>query len=188
MAQRRSDEELFVCYREQADAAAFAEIYDRYGGAVFGFLLRFVRDRGAAEDVVQQTFLRIHESRESFDAGLNLRTWIFTIARRLAINWIERERRSVGPPSEHTVDHAPSPEQHAVARAEVRRVEDALAQLAPEDASAVILARFEGLTSAELANVFGCTPDAAKMRLHRALRRLGDILGQSLSVRTPAKQ
>ena len=188
MSGRRSDEELFVRYRERADAAAFAEVYDRYASAVFGFLQRFVRDRAAAEDLVQQTFLRMHESRDAFDAHLNLRTWIFTIARRLAINWLERARRLVGPPSEHTVDPAPTPEQHAVVRAEVRRVEDALAQLAPDDASVVILARFEGMTSEELANVLDCSPDAAKMRLHRALRRLGELLGESLSVRSAVKR
>lgn len=176
MSRPASDEELFQRYRDGYDADAFAAIYDRYAAPVFGFLRRFLRDRTASEDLVQQTFLRIHEARESFDPSQRLRTWIFTIARRLAINFLERERRAVGPVADEPADSAPTPEQQVVMRNEVRRLENALAQLARDDAILVLLAKFEGLTSDELGHVLGCSADAAKMRLHRALRRLGELL------------
>lgn len=175
-----SDEELFQRYRDRDDAAAFAAIYDRYDAPVFGFLRRFLRDSAAAEDLVQQTFLRIHEARGTFDPRLSLRTWIFTIARRLAINLIERERRVLDRVTDEHADAAPSPEQQAATRSEVRRLERALAQLAHDDAILVLFAKFEGLTSDELGHVLGCSADAAKMRLHRALRRLGELLGAEL--------
>lgn len=176
MSRQATDEELFLRYRDRDDADAFVAIYDRYAAPVFGFLRRFLRNSAAAEDLVQQTFLRMHEARASFDPTLRLRTWIFTIARRLAINLLERERRAADSPSEEPIDGAPTPEQQAATRGELRRLEAALTQLAHDDAILVLLAKFEGLTSEELGSVLGCSADAAKMRLHRALRRLGELL------------
>lgn len=176
MTTRLSDEELFDRYRDRADAGAFAAVYDRYAAPVHAFLSRFVRNAVAAEDLVQQTFLRVHEARAAFDSRLSLRTWIFTIARRLAINFLERERRSVGSPAEEPADGRPSPEEQTITRSEIDRIQEALAELSDEDATIVLLARFEGLTSMELGQVLDCSADAAKMRLHRALRRLGERL------------
>lgn len=176
MGKGSTDEELFQRYRTRADADAFASLYDRYAAPVHAFLSRFLRNALAAEDLVQQTFLRVHEARAAFDARLSFRTWIFTIARRLAINFMERERRVGSPLAEELVDRQPTPEEQVVARSEVRRLQDALAGLSDDDATIVLLAKFEGLTSDELGQVLECSADAAKMRLHRALRRLGERL------------
>lgn len=176
MGKESTDEDLFQRYRTRADADAFATLYDRYAAPVHAFLGRFLRNAVAAEDLVQQTFLRVHEARAAFDARLSFRTWIFTIARRLAINFVERERRIGGPTSDEVADRRPTPEEHAISRSELLRLQDALAGLSDDDATIVLLAKFEGLTSEELGQVLDCSADAAKMRLHRALRRLGERL------------
>lgn len=180
-----TDEALFLRYREHGDLDAFSQLYDRCGPAIFHFLQRLLRDPTAAEDLTQLAFLRIHEARASFDAGRTFRTWAFTIARRLALNWLEREghgRRTIrgldsaesGPEAE---DPAPTAEQRVIAKQELRLVEQALSELTPDDAMVLLLSRYEGLSYPEIASVVGCSADAAKMRVHRALRRLAERLG-----------
>ena len=170
-----SDEALFVRYREQGDLEAFARLYDRYATPVYRFLVRLLRDGAAAEDVTQHAFLRIHEGRHSFDERRSFRTWIFTIARRLAVNSLERHGSSGHEDlDEELADPLPSPERRAVARDEARAVERALRTLATEDAEVLLLSRYEDLSYEEIGEVIGCSPDAAKMRVHRALKRLAE--------------
>jgi RNA polymerase sigma-70 factor (ECF subfamily) len=173
------DESLFVKYRADGDLEAFGRLYDRYGPAVFRFLLRLLHDRPAAEDLTQQVFLRVHESRGAFDARRRFRTWIFTIARRLAANCAARGGSTVteaDPPD--VEDAAPSPEHRAIVRDEARAVERALSSLSRDDAGVLLLAKYEGLSYEEIGGVVGCSADAAKMRVHRALKRLAEQLAE----------
>lgn len=171
-----SDEALFVRYRESGDPGAFASLYDRYGAAIHGFLRRFVRG-AAAEDLAQHTFLRIHEARDAFDARRSFRKWAFTIARRVAVNWLERHGTRGGEDRvPELVDAGPSPEERTIARDETRAVERALARLDSRDVEVILLAKHDGLSYQEIAEITGCSADAAKMRVHRALRRLAEQL------------
>ena len=169
-----TDEALFLRYRE-GDLEAFGRLYDRHAGPIYRFLVRFLRDATGAEDVAQHTFLRIHEARDSFDERRGFRTWIFTIARRLAVNWLERHGSSVeGELEGELPDPAPSPEHRAMARDEASVVERALRALSREEAEVLLLSRYEDLSYAQIGEVVGCSADAAKMRVYRALKRLGE--------------
>lgn len=171
------DEALFVRYCESGDPGAFASLYDRYGAAIHGFLRRFVGGAAAAEDLAQHTFLRIHEARDAFDARRSFRIWAFTIARRVAFNWLERHRTSGGEERVPDLVHpGPSPEERTIARDEMRAVERALASLDSRDVEVILLAKHEGLSYQEIGAITGCSADAAKMRVHRALRRLAKRL------------
>lgn len=182
------DESLFLKYRADGDLEAFGRLYDRYGPAIFRFLLRLLRDRHAAEDLVQQVFLRVHESRSAYDPRRSFRTWIFTIARRLAINWAERGAAAIESDPPDIEDEAPSPEHRAIVRDEARAVERALASLSREDAEVLLLAKYEGLSYEQIGEVVGCASDAAKMRVHRALKRLTEgLAGQRESFPKPPR-
>ncbi len=74
-----SDEALMGQYR-QGDSAAFSQLVERYQRELFHFLVRFLGDRAAAEDVFQETFLQVHLSAEAFDLDRRFRPWLFTIA------------------------------------------------------------------------------------------------------------
>jgi len=92
-----SDEELLNRYRN-ADRAAFAELVRRYERELFHFLVRFLGDRAAAEDVFQETFLQVHQSAEQFDPDRRLRPWLFTIAANKARDVMrQRARRPTNP-------------------------------------------------------------------------------------------
>ena len=173
-----SDEELFVRYRDSGEERAFEALYDRYGAAIYRFLRRLARNSAAAEDLTQQVFLRVHEARASFDVRRSFRAWVFTIAHRLTLNWLGAHAQAIehGELADHP-DAAPSPETRAMASLELSRVERALEGLPGEDVGVLLLRKFEGLAFSEIAAALGCSDDAAKMRAHRALKRLAERLG-----------
>ena len=71
---------------QSGDEFAFVALYNRYKGPVFAFCVKMLLDRAAAEDVLQETFVRVYENRERLTRPGSFKAWLFTIARNLAIN------------------------------------------------------------------------------------------------------
>src|SRR5688500_17363898 len=88
----RTDEQLLSDYR-QGDRTAFAQLMARYQRELYHFLVRFLGDRAAAEDVFQETFLQVHQSAEQFDLSRRFRPWLFTIAANKARDLIRSQAR-----------------------------------------------------------------------------------------------
>ncbi len=88
----RTDEQLLAAYRG-GDKASFAELVDRYQRELFHFLVRFLGDRAAAEDVFQETFLQVHQSADQFDPQRRFRPWLFTIAANKARDLMRSQAR-----------------------------------------------------------------------------------------------
>ena len=89
---QRTDEQLLADYRA-GDKQSFAALVARYQRELFHFLVRFLGDRAAAEDVFQETFLQIHQSAEQFDPQRRFRPWLFTIAANKARDLIRSQAR-----------------------------------------------------------------------------------------------
>ena len=93
----RTDEDLLAAYR-QGDKQSFGELVERYQRELFHFLIRFLGDRAAAEDVFQEAFLQVHQSADQFDPQRRFRPWLFTIAANKARDLIRsRARRPTNP-------------------------------------------------------------------------------------------
>jgi RNA polymerase sigma-70 factor, ECF subfamily len=88
----RTDEQLLAGYRT-GDRASFAELVSRYQRELFHFLVRFLGDRAAAEDVFQETFLQVHQSADQFDPERRFRPWLFTIAANKARDLMRSQAR-----------------------------------------------------------------------------------------------
>ena len=161
--------------------AEFAALVTRFQGPLFGFLGRMGFGQAQAEDLAQETFLRAWQNLAQYDAEQGeFSTWLFTIARNLAIN--ERNRAS----NQHEVweGHAPldtpsvepQPDE-LLARAQQRQqLQRALAQLPVADRCVLALAYIRELDMASIARIEGCSAGAIKTRLHRARTRLSEIL------------
>jgi RNA polymerase sigma-70 factor (ECF subfamily) len=89
---QRTDEELFAAYR-RGDRASFQQLVERYQRELFHFLVRFLGDRAAAEDIFQETFLQVHQSAGQFDPQRRFRPWLFTIAANKARDLIRSQAR-----------------------------------------------------------------------------------------------
>ncbi len=174
-----SDEGLMREVRA-GDPSAFEALYDRHHRSVFTFLLRSLGDRRAAEEVLQETFLRVFTHRESYQPTATFKTWLFTIARNLVIDQLRG--RGAAPELEaaeglETVaDPAATPLEQLEGAELGEKLEAALVRLSPAYREVLLLSRFAELNHQQIAEITGLSPSAVRVTLHRALRRLGAIL------------
>jgi len=167
--------------------AAFQALYERHHRSLFSFLLRLLADRPTAEDLLQEAFLRVYLHRETYQPTAAFRTWLFTIARNLAVDHLRRggiawERPGNKEQFAGIPDASPSPLQHVETGERLEQLEDAVRQLPPSQREMLLLSRYAGLSHAEIAEVTGSSPAAIRVALHRTLSRLRNLLGDPTSM------
>lgn len=174
----RTDDDLMLRVRA-GDSGAFTELYERHAAALLTFLTRLTGDRRLGEDLLQETFIRLYRSRGEYEAMGHFRAFLFTIARRLVIDW-RRRQNAMGLEQSEALDTVEAPERaddRAGARDLAERVEAALRRLPTSQREIVLLSRYAGLSADEIGQVTGSTPGAVRVGLHRALRRLRELIG-----------
>jgi RNA polymerase sigma-70 factor (ECF subfamily) len=167
------------------DDAAFSELYDLLAPRLSSFAMRRTRDEGATQDLVQQTFLQMHCARRHFAPGAAVAPWAFAIARRILIDtfrkkgrapvWVEEDE---GDDGRESVAPGASPAEVIARRRLARRMSEELARVSEADRAAFELVRFDGLSTAEAAEVLGITANAVKLRAFRAAEVLRAALGE----------
>jgi len=171
---------------QKRDPRALAELYDRYGRLVYALIVRVVRDGGIAEDLVQETFLRVWNRVQGFDAGRGgLGPWLLAVARNRAIDYLRsaagRMRNSVElPETEHPALFTDM-EKELLNSDRVRRVRIALEKLSQNHRTVIELAYFEGLSQAEMAERMGEPLGTVKTWVRTALKSLRDDLGTAVT-------
>lgn len=165
--------------------AAFASLYDALAARLYRYIHRQVRDAHRADDLLQETFLRMHRARGSFAPGSPVLPWAFAIARRLVVDDVRRDRRTPLVGEAEPLRSIPAlsgdgPEQLAEARQFAHRVAQVLERLPQSQRTAFGLLKEDGLTLVEAAAVLGVTVTAVKMRAHRAYETLRGALGQGV--------
>jgi RNA polymerase sigma-70 factor (ECF subfamily) len=170
-----------LCKAAVGDGVAFARMVEAEQGRVFGFLGRMGLDAVTSEDIAQEAFLRVWRNAKSFDPKRGAAsTWILTIARNLALSHLSEVTRRRETFDEDEVLRAPcrGPRPDAVLEDKQRRARlaAALERLAPTERSLLAASYDEGLDLAAIARLEGCSPGAAKVRLHRARMKLRQIL------------
>ena len=156
------------------DDAAVRAVYDRYGRAMFVVAMSVLGNRELAADCVQQAFVKAWRASSSFEPERELRPWLATITRRVAIDVYRREARTRSEPHAE-VDATVIPV--AFERTwEAFEVRTALDQLPDDEREVVRLSHFEGLAHSEIAERLGVPMGTVKSRSHRAHRRLASLL------------
>lgn len=163
------------------DHVAFGRIVEAHQGRIFGYLGRMGLDSATAEDIAQETFLRLWRNARQFDAKRSSpATWILTIARNLALTHLARPARRVeimdGAEPPDAICDRQQPDEALHAKQQRARLHAALERLAPADRSMLAASYVDDLDLAEIARIEGCSTGAAKVRLHRARARLREIL------------
>jgi RNA polymerase sigma-70 factor (ECF subfamily) len=185
MASMDRDTELsLVEGLRNGDPGAFDAVYEAYRARVFGFLVRLSRSRTVAEDLLDETWLRLVSAAARLRADTRLLPWLFTVARNLY--WTYRRSSAL----EETVDPCTlalwpsrdgqaSPFDVAAHHELQRRLERALAQLSPRHREVLLLVGGEGLTPSEAAIVCDLTPEALRQLLARARAALARAMDVS---------
>jgi RNA polymerase sigma-70 factor (ECF subfamily) len=164
------------------DDAAFEALYDALASRLYRYIRRHVPDVHRSDDLLQETFLRMHKARGTFVIGAPVLPWAFAIARRLVLDDVRRDRRAPRVVDDDgTVPSNPTsterPEQLVEAREIAQRFTDTLARLPESQRTAFELLKQDGLTLVEAAAVLGVTVTAVKLRAHRAYEALRVALG-----------
>jgi RNA polymerase sigma-70 factor (ECF subfamily) len=155
---------------EAADEEGLRRAFLAHGGELYGYARRSLGDTGAAEDVVQETFVRAWRARDRFDTNLGtLRTWLFTIARRVVIDHARARavrRADPLPPDVAVLDDA-------VEQAMVGwQVEEAIRRLRPEHRQVLVDTYYLGRSGRDVAEALGIPEGTVRSRLFYALRTL----------------
>lgn len=160
-------------------------LYAAHAAPIHAFAYRATGDSQAAEEIVQDTFVRAWRSMDRFDAQrADLRTWLFAIARNLTI---DHHRRNAARPSSPTADdrleHQVGGSSDIDRAVEVWQITEALAQLSPEHRMAIVQIHLRGASIAETAEALGVPPGTVKSRVYYGLKALRLALEETGAVR-----
>ena len=172
-----SDEELMRDL-QRGELRAFDALYERHSRPLFNFIRRLLRDESLAEDVFQETCMRVFKNAGRFDPRARFRTWLYTVAHNLSMDELRRRRRRMSIPAGELPRPTPEPDPHE------RLVEGESAQrllggLNPELRAVVVLRVLHGYSQEETARIVGAPVGTVKSRLHHALKRLRQMAGET---------
>ena len=184
-----SDESLMLAFRD-GDVRAFEVLVTRHRRPIYNFILRFVRDRAHAEDILQETLLRVVKSADGYERQAKFTTWIYTIARNLCVDASRRGKHRnaasldapIGESGRTMIDLVPdtgaSVDRQAIGHELQKRIQAAIAEL-PEDQRQIFLLReVADLQFNEIANIVGCSENTVKSRMRYALEKLRQALDE----------
>ncbi len=166
------DEQLMLAYRD-GSAGAFETLYARHRTRLYRFVLRSVKSRPIGEELFQEIWLRVIESRARYKPQARFTTWLYSIAHNhLADHWRKRGLTLVALEGDEAPGASPDPADQAQARQSLERFAAALQALPPLQREAFLLHEEGELSVAEIAAATGTNDEAAKSRLRYAMAKL----------------
>ena len=168
---------------QRRDETAMNVFFEAFFPRVFGYVLTMVRDRTLADDLVQESFIRMHRALDRLDPARDPAPWVFTVAANtVRDHWRSRDhkagKRSVDFDDlwdEPEPDEGRDPESRALRSADAADVRACLERLSPGDREIILLRDYEQLETNEIAEGLDLKPEAVRQRHSRAVRRLGKL-------------
>ncbi len=167
-----SDEAEWIRAAQAGDRSAFARLIERYWDRLYRWLYHLTRDRHAAEDLTQETFLRALAAVKSFRPGSNFRAWVFRIGHNNFVNQKRAERRTKHTLPDDAAAAGIASEVVAEDREALEVVNRAVAELSADFRAALLLHVQEGLSYREVAKVLSTTEETARWRVFKARQKL----------------
>jgi RNA polymerase sigma-70 factor, ECF subfamily len=161
------------------DSEAFDQLFARHTRSVINFAYRFVRNRGLAEELAQEIFLRVYEAAAGYQAQARFTTWLYRIATNVCLNEIRKPHNRVAQngDAQHFASERAVPAADALAQEEIsqalRRV---LRELPEKQRVAFILNKYQELSYGEVAEIMKISEKAVKSLIHRAKETLAEKL------------
>ncbi|HEY4242332.1 MAG TPA: RNA polymerase sigma factor [Kofleriaceae bacterium] len=164
------------------DPAAFDAVFAAYRPRLYAYLVRMTRSRDAAEDLLQETFLRLAQHATRLELDTRLGPWLFTVAHHLVASWgrarAVRAQLAGDLPAREPAGNARTPHEALADSQAAAALERAFADLPPAYREVALLVGVEGLAPSEVAEILNLRPDAVRQRLARARTQLAAALGE----------
>ncbi|RMF61615.1 MAG: sigma-70 family RNA polymerase sigma factor [Calditrichaeota bacterium] len=184
-----TDEELIERF-QQGDGHAFEEIVKRYKDPLLNFIYRFVGNQEEAEDILQETFLRVYRKRHAYRRVAKFSTWIYTIAGNLARTELRKRKRrrlfsisdmGVEEDKDYEVsDEEFNPEQHVDSLLHDEVIQREINKLSPKFREVIILRDIQEFSYEEISQILRIPIGTVKSRVNRARLRLQSRLKKYL--------
>ncbi|GMU88643.1 MAG: RNA polymerase sigma24 factor [Chlorobiota bacterium] len=180
-----TDEQLILEFQETNDTEIFEAIVSRYKNPLFNFVFRFLGDRDATSDVVQETFIKVYRNKDSYKTFAKFSTWIYTIAGNLAKTELQRRKRknqisinSWGEDEEtmDLPDGGPLPDRLVDSGIKNKMIQEALLKLPEVYREMVILRDIQEMSYEEIAEMMDISIGTVKSRINRGRAQLQDLL------------
>lgn len=175
------DSVLIKAYRS-GDETAFKQILDKHLGSVYAFVFQLVRERTAAEDIAQETFIKAWRHLDRYDVARPFRTWLFAIAKNAAYDWLKKKRaipfsaftetHDGSLPFENIPDPEPLPAEFLMRQDASAELAQVISQLPEKYRTLISLVYQEGFSLHEAAEIFGEPYNTVKSRHQRAILEL----------------
>lgn len=179
MAANHDTDDHLVRRAIAGDAEAFGLLYERYLPAIFRYAFVRLGNAAEAEDVTETTFLKVWESRKRFQPDrISFQSWLYRVAHNLLIDRYRTRRPETSLDDIEIRDPAEAPEGALVAGDENRKLAHAMRRLKPEYQQVLGLRFVAGLSHAETADILHCSPGAARVLQHRALKAMREALAR----------
>jgi RNA polymerase sigma factor (sigma-70 family) len=183
---KRSDHDLLSDFASNASETAFATLVDRHIGLVYSAAFRQLNDAHLAEDVIQAVFVLLARKASTISKNTILAGWLYRTAHYLSRDVRKTEARRRKREQDATETSNPSPGSDGKWEQSAARLDDGLSRLAGKDRAAVLLRYFEAKTLQEVGAALGCTEEAARKRIDRAVGKLRGYIQEKNALVPPA--
>jgi RNA polymerase sigma-70 factor (ECF subfamily) len=188
----REFEAALVRRLRAGDAAAFDEVFGAYNRRLLSFLARMTKNRSAAEDLVEETWLRLVSARQDLHEDTRLGPWLFTVARNLYVSFCRSRAREHSSTPDLILlwpgGLPQTPYEVASGNEFEQRLEEAIAALPPMYREALLLVGVEQLRAVDAAEVCGISAESLRQRLRRARAFLSRFLAGADARREPVRR
>lgn len=174
--QSAADEADLVLAAQAGDRPCFGILVDRYWDRLYRWVIRLTRDVSAAEDIVQETFLKAYAAIGNFRPGTNFRAWLFRIAHNNFVNTRRARKLNRQALAPEIAEDPRGPVSDAMSKEAVTRIVAAIGKLPSDFRGALLLRVEEDLSFREIADVLGITEETARWRVFKARQKLMSVL------------
>ena len=178
-------DEMLVAHFQGGRQDAFDVLMSRYKQKIYAYLLRSVKNYEDAEELTIEVFIKIYRALGTWEPRAKFTTWIYRIAHNLSIDhyrsksrrttaYLDDEKSAIDEPA--SMDRRSNPENGVLEKDRHRIIGDAMEQLSPNQRSVFIMSRYDCLQIREIAEILGMAEGTVKIHLHRAVKKLKNIL------------
>jgi RNA polymerase sigma-70 factor, ECF subfamily len=183
------EEHVLIHAAQKGDRDAFAVLVERYWDRLYRWLYHLTHDRHAAEDVVQETFLKAFAGLRLFRAGSNFRAWLFRIGHNCFVNQRRGGKHKNQPYPDNLADEEEGPVERVLSREALQLLARAVGRLPSEFRAAFLLRAEEGMSFRQIGDVLDLTEETARWRVFKARQKLLTVLAPQLGVvRKPGQE
>jgi len=181
--QEKTDIEIYKMFL-LGNQEAFSELVKRYQQKIIYFTLRYVKDIEIAEDLAQDTFVYILVNKKEYDFKYSLKTYLYTIAKCRALNYLKKQKRIVSMQDEYleVSNGINELEEFILKEEEKRKLMSSVKKLIPQYQSAIYLKDIEGLSYKEIAKILNKNMAQVKVLIHRARKSLEKTMKKEVNI------